>query len=333
MICCKICGKEFKHRLGSHIHVHDITIQQYYDLYIDHNSTKYCPICGKENTFNGLTKGYSAHCSLICKGKDEAVKEKVKQTSLQKYGAENVYASEYGKQKIKNTNLERYGVENPQQNQQIRQKANDTFISRYGGIGWGSKQLLEKTKKTWQQKYGSTNPGAFGTVLYKNALLQRYGVDNPQKDANIKQKTEQTCLLRYGCKNPAQNLEIRNKSEKQHYRYKNINFDSSWELAVWIYYTDKKVKIEREPLRLSYLDSKNNTHYYFPDFKIYGQLIEVKASWRLQRLLGTAKHKCMLKNNVIVWDDDLIKPFLLYCEHKYKTKQWANQFNLKYLGR
>ena len=38
-------------------------------------------------------------------------REKVKQTCLKKYGAENVFASEYGKQKIKKTKLDRYGDE------------------------------------------------------------------------------------------------------------------------------------------------------------------------------------------------------------------------------
>lgn len=327
---CKICGKEFSNRLGSHIQVHNITIQQYYDLYISNNTEKYCPICGKPNTFKGLTKGYTDHCSLLCSRKDIHVKEKVKQTTLRKYGAENVYASEYGKAKIKETNLRRYGVENPQQNKKIREKTKQTVIEKYGCTDYRNSKQVKQAKLI---KYGSENPTAFGSTLYKQGMINKYGVDNPQKVKSIKHKTEQTCLRKYGVRNPAQNLEIHQKSEKQHYRYNEINFDSSWELAVWIYFTDNNIKIEREPIKLPYKDNKHNLHYYFPDFRIYGQLIEVKANWRLQRLFGTNKYKCMLNNNVIIWSDDLIQPFLEYCKNKYKSKNWANQFNLKYIRR
>ena len=227
---CKICGKEYNNRLGSHIKVHNISIQEYYDTYVDNTlSKKYCPICGKENTFLGLTKHYSNHCSVQCVGKDIHVRKKVKQTSLQKYGAENVYASEYGKTKIKETNLRHYGVENPQQNKKIREKTKQTVIKKYGCTNYCNSKQVKQAKLL---KYGSENPTAFGSTLYKQNMINKYGVDNPQKVKSIKHKTEKTCLRKYGVRNPAQNLEIHQKSERQHYKYNEINFDSSWELAV-----------------------------------------------------------------------------------------------------
>lgn len=322
---CKICGKEIENRLGSHIQVHNITIQQYYDLYISTNTEKYCPICGKPNTFYGLTKGYSEHCSKQCSRKDIHVKEKVEQTCLQRYGATNVYASEYGKAKIKETNLRRYGVENPQQDKKIREKTEQTNIKKYGCADC---RRSKQAKQTNLLRYGSENPAAFGSTLYKQGMINKYGVDNPQKVTSIKHKTEQTCLRKYGVRNPAQNLEIRQKTERRHYRYNGINFDSSWELAVWIYFTDHNINIEREPIKLPYYDN-NKLHYYFPDFRIYGQLVEIKASWRLQRLIGTKKYDCMIANKVIIWEDEQIQPFLQYCENKYNDKSWFKQFLLK----
>lgn len=327
---CEICGKEFKNRLGLHIKVHNISIQEYYDTYIDNTlSKKYCPICGKENAFLGLTKHYTDHCSRQCKGKDLKVKEKVKDTCLRKYGANNVYASEYGKQKIKETNLQRYGCENPQQNKEIRTKTKKTCLEKYNGLGWGSNILKYRFKQTCEKKYNSSNPWAFGTSNYKKSMQRIYGVENPQQNENIKSKTEHTNLERYGVRNPAQNELIRQKTERKHYRYNGINFDSSWELAVWIYFTDNHIFIEREPVKLLYMDSRNKSHYYFPDFRIYGQLVEVKANWRLQRLYGTKKYECMKNNNIIVWEDKLILPFLKYCENKYNNKFWFNQFILR----
>lgn len=214
MIKCLICNKQFKSRLGSHIVTHKITIKEYYDKYIRQSNEGICPICGKETSFLGLTKGYSEHCSLKCKGADPKVKEKVENTCLEKYGAPNVYASEYGKQKIKETNIEKYGVEHPQQNKEISEKTTITCKKQYNGRGYASKQILNKIKQTNQEKYGLENPSVFGTDIYKQSIIDKYNVDNPLKSNEIKEKIKQTNLEVYGCENPAQNEEVRQKMYK-----------------------------------------------------------------------------------------------------------------------
>lgn len=47
--------------------------------------------------------------------------------------------------------------------------------------------------------------------------------------------------------------EIRNSnSKRKRYLYQNQHFDSSWELALWIYAKDHNEEIEREPCCFEY---------------------------------------------------------------------------------
>ena len=194
---CAICNIEFS-RLGSHVKTHNISIKEYYDMFIKSNDEDICPVCKKENSFLGLTKGYTSHCSLICKGKDPKVKEKVEQTCLDRYGATNVYASEYGKQQIKQTNLERYGVENPQQNLDIKQKTEQTNLIKYGHTNFSNP---DKAKQT---------------------CLVKYGVDNPAKHKSIQTKIQETTLERYGVKCQFQRPDLREKAlSEEAYRKRN----------------------------------------------------------------------------------------------------------------
>ena len=211
MVTCLICNKQFKSRLGSHIRTHDITIKQYYDTYIRKENEGICPICGQETTFLGLTKGYSEHCSLICKGKDPKVKEKVENTCLDRYGATNVYASDYGKQKIKETCQIRYNADSPQQNKEIREKTENTIKEKYGGLGFESKEITNKIKQTNLDTYSNENPAKFGSEKYKNAISNIYGEDNPMKVPEIKEKAKNTCIEKYGYDNPAKNEKIKQK--------------------------------------------------------------------------------------------------------------------------
>lgn len=207
MIECEICKKKFASRLGSHIKTHNISIHQYYDTYIKEYGEGIC-ICGKPTKFLGLTKGYQDHCSLKCAENDPNIIAKKEQTCLEKYGATNVYASEYGKAKIKETNMVKYNVENPQQNIEIRNKTIETNLKLYGKSAFVND---EKSRQTKLDKYGSENPTAFGSDIFKQSMINIYNVDNPQKYNEIKEKYKSTCIERYGVDNPVKNKEIMKK--------------------------------------------------------------------------------------------------------------------------
>ena len=48
--------------------------------------------------------------------------KKIKSTNIKRYGAENLYASEYGKQQIRKTVLKRYGVPCASKADSVKQK-------------------------------------------------------------------------------------------------------------------------------------------------------------------------------------------------------------------
>ena len=261
MYKCKICKQEFSTRLGSHIRTH-MSIKEYYDRYLKKENEGICPVCGKETTFKGLTKGYTEHCSVQCKGKDPEVKHKVEQTCIEKYGAPNVYASEYGKQKIKSTNIERYGVENPQQNKEIRQKTQETNLKKYGYKDFN----LEKSKQTKLEKYGSTNPTAFGSEIFKQNMINHYGVDNPLKSEEIKEKIRTTNIERYGFDNPAKNEEIKQKIH-----------DTLWENGGYTRAEDRcyNLLLEKYPEALRNYKSEKYPYrcdFYIPSLDLYIEL-------------------------------------------------------------
>lgn len=153
---CKICNVDISSKsITSHIKSHNMTSKEYYDRYLLTDNENKCRVCNKDTVFLGILSGYRKHCSNRCAQLNPETRNKCKKTCLIKYGAENVYASDYGKNKIKqtclskygteyalqsdevkdrikHTNLERYGVENPQQNKEIKEKTNQTNLSRYG---------------------------------------------------------------------------------------------------------------------------------------------------------------------------------------------------------
>lgn len=58
-IKCKICGDMFSCK-GSHLETHhNISRQEYYDLYCGGEKEKYCKRCGKERKFIKISKGYT----------------------------------------------------------------------------------------------------------------------------------------------------------------------------------------------------------------------------------------------------------------------------------
>ena len=335
MIKCLVCNQQFmSHKsLSWHVKHHDLTNKEYYDKYIKKENEGYCLTCGKQTDFISMNKGYKQHCNKQCMSVDNNVQQKrmntnleiygykssfcteetqnkVKQSIKEKYGVDNVYQSEEVKNKIKQTNKERYGVENPQQCQEIREKTKQTNLKRHGHTCSLQSPLIK-------QKVIKTN-------------LERYGAENILSSEIGKQRVKETNLKRYGVENPQQNREIQKKT-LSHYKYNNLNFDSSWEVATYIYFIDHNISIQRLPIRFTYYDINNKKHYYFPDFLIDNKLIEIKGSQFLDntgKLKDKAKQKCMDDNNVIMWTYDDIKQYLTYCTDKFNDKLWYKQFKI-----
>ena len=221
----------------------------------------------------------------------------------------------------KKTSLERYGVENHAQLPEMREKTKLLFKEK-------KEQIQQKRIETCLTKYGLVhNNSKEATEKRKQTIKQRYGI-NPLCSKEALEKARQTCLLKYG-EEYSTRLPAFRAANFSTYKYNNLYFDSSWELAFYIYNTDLNGKIEREPEKLTYYfnDAK---HYYFPDFKIDNQLFEIKSPYLYSKLLipntlENAKLNCMVENNVTIITD--CSKYLTYIKAKY-GKNFLNSFKV-----
>ena len=335
MIKCKICNKEFDtpKQLSWHVKHHNLTNKEYYDEYLKQENEGICETCGKPTQFISMNKGYRHHCCKKCLNEDKAVQEKrlntnekkygyktsfsnkatqdkIKQVIFDKFGVENVFQADEIKEKIKQQNIDLYGVENPQQRPEVKEKTQQTNLKKYGNTcTLQAPCIKEKSIQTNLDKFNA-----------ENVFASEYG----------KQKIKQTNLKKFGVENPQQNREIQRKT-MSHYKYNDLNFDSSWELATYIYCIDNNIPIIRLPIRFEYYDKNNKKHYYFPDFSINNELIEIKGPRYLDengQLKNKDKQKCMNDNNVIMWTEDEVQQYLNYCINKFNDKNWYKQFKI-----
>ena len=198
-------------------------------------------------------------------------------------------------------------------------------------------EFKEKANKTKIAKYGHVNVGQFGSEEHTKAMLTKYGVQTPMESDKIKTKLNESMIAKYGVNRYAKTLDFHKKARKL-YKYNNISFDSSWELALYIYAIDHNEEIIRCPTQFIYYYN-NKKHIYVPDFLYKNQLIEIKGdNWfdesgkmicavdNTKNNLFYAKYLCGINNNVVFWKKDDIKFALNYCIIKYNNKKWYKQF-------
>lgn len=365
---CEICKLEFtsSNLLSKHLSkIHNIDKQQYYDKFLKKEHEGLCLSCGKPTRFKNISSGYFVHCSAKCSRNDPMVIEKTENTTLSRFGVKNVRNSEYYKiksdntklekygdknynnrEKAKKTSIEKYGVESPIQYKEIEQKRDRTnmylfgtdnytqnLINKYGDSNYRNK---EKAKQTCLEKYGVNNPFAADIVKtkIKDTLINRYNVDNIMKSDETIQKVKQTNLVRYGFEWSQQSDEIR-KKQQYRYNFDGQSFDSSWEIAYYIWLKDNNINFIYQPnIRFEYFYN-NIKHYYCPDFLINNQLYEIKGLQffendkminpydRSMDDLYEAKHQCMIKNNVTIITD--CSEYINYVSKKY-TKDFIPLF-------
>ncbi|MGM9968820.1 MAG: hypothetical protein ACI35S_00320 [Anaeroplasma sp.] len=162
-------------------------------------------------------------------------------------------------------------------------------------------------KLTMLNKYGAE------TTLGKNSII-RDKILNKLKTRDWSdsiQKRENTCLLKFGEKSIS-NTEFFKRNKYKRYKFNEIYFDSSWEMAFYVYLKDHNIDFEYQPnIKFEY-NFNNKIHKYHPDFKVNNEIIEIKGEQffdndkminpfdRAQDDLYEAKHQCMIKNNVII---------------------------------
>lgn len=288
--------------------------------------TFYCEVCN-EQVFKRLATFYKGQTKLLCKAC------KTKQGIIEKYGSlENFHRVQ---QELREAAcLKKYGVKNISSTEAMKDKKRKIFAKKEV-----KDKIRASLKKTCLERYGVDcfRKSKECQESIKKTSLQRYGVDNISKSPLFMQKATETWLKKYGVTHPSK---LRNSEHGlffHSYSFDSIGFDSSWELAFYIFCKDHKKDIEREPVSLEY-EFQNKIHTYFPDFRVDGILYEIKGNqflkndgtWqspynRVENDLIEAKRQCALKNNVKILYYKDCKPFLDYVKKVY-GRNYLKQF-------
>lgn len=323
--------------------------QDFYDFYIkDNHSRAECAAFYHvhESTIKSWIRLYNL------KKDRKLINEKRFATNTSRYGGISPSCDPSVMSKVRETNLHRYGAPTPMQNHEVWKKANETLKERYGvACTWDipsvrarKNEILEKTRSTNLLRYGSERYEQ--SEEYKNRIpdmvkkaqathLLKYGApvytmseDFKKKKSEIQKKREQTNLQKYGQCNYSQTEEFRHKTGLK-YWFGEEYFDSSWELALWIYAKDHNEDIERTPCKYAYYYN-GKQHFYYPDFRYRGKIIEIKGDYffdddgkmhspfaKEEDGVFLAKQNCMFENNVIVWTKEQISFAIDYVAETY----------------
>ena len=175
----------------------------------------------------------------------------------------------------------------------------------------------------------------------RSTVKERYGYDHIWKVPEVIKKTQEKIknanIEKYGVPCVMQVIEIVAKTRKK-YLFDGIYFDSSWELAYFIWLRDNKIKFEYHTRSLKYIVN-GKEHYYFPDFIVEGRYVEIKGSHLFNngKLVDfyhqgfskeqlDEKTKCMLNNNVLLITD--VTKQLKYVTYKY-GRNYMKRFKIK----
>ena len=120
--------------------------------------------------------------------------EKRKRTMLDKYGAENPYASNIIKDKIKQTHLKKLGVEHPSKSQLVQKKRSNNYKIKRENDPSIHQHFIDSNRKTREERYGDPN--------YRNIEKQKETIRKKTESEKqiILYKREQTNLKKYGVK-------------------------------------------------------------------------------------------------------------------------------------
>jgi hypothetical protein len=145
------------------------------------------------------------------------VKEKIKNTNLEKYGTEYYMSSEDSKLKRKKTSIEKYGVDNPMKSKIVQEKVKKTNIERYGvEYILSDPSFRSKIELTNTNKYGVDNPSKSEMIKEKiiNTNQERYGYNSPLMNEEVKEKSIKTSMDNYGVDNPMKSKVVQEKVKK-----------------------------------------------------------------------------------------------------------------------
>lgn len=277
-------------------------------------------------------------CKELHKDKDVNIPSEILQNGI-KFGTGTYYPPEVVEKIVEYLNLPRiekykiscqrkYGVDNVSQAQEIKDKKSKTMLTHFGT---DKSFELPQTKQAIKEKYGVDNISQNEEIKKRklNTLEEHYGTTSGISLA------KDTIRKKYGVENVSQNEEIKKKKRKglgKKYFYDNTSFDSSWELAFYVYLKFNDLNFIYQPMDKSFIyEADGKQHTYFPDFKVDNNYIEIKGDHFFDKNgnffnpytnnikkqnIAQAKYKCMVENNIIILREKDIKQYIIFAEEK-----------------
>lgn len=272
----------------------------------------YCRSCGiKVATFNKY--------GVINVFQLKSTKETMKKTCLEKYGVEYISQDKDFRKRVEDTCLRKYGKKNITQTEKFKAAAKATKYRKNDGAYRSEEEKLA-IKKTCLEKYGVEIPCTTkeNRAKAKNSLKEKYGSEYFFHTAAYKQRMTEL----YGGENPDYCPSILSKMKRK-YTFENLHFDSSWEIAYYIWLKDNSKNFEIHPNKHFTYFFDDKKHRYHPDFLVDGKYVEIKGPHLLNEMMientvSNAKYKCMIENDVNVISD--LTPYFTYLKNKYNIR-------------
>lgn len=110
--------------------------------------------------------------------------------------------------------------------------------------------------------------------------------------------------------------------------YDGIHFNSSWELAYYVYSQDHNIMVYRNTTESFIYELDRELHLYFPDFILEdGTFVEIKGRITKAALAKREQFPIDRKYLFLTYED--LKPMLNYCKQRYGTKFWESLYDKK----
>lgn len=277
-----------------------------------HNSKCNASLCDKE--IKSMKYGYPHHCCSQCAKDSDERKRAYECTCEKNYGkgVKNASQSDEVKKKKVMTSQFHYGTDNPAQSPEVKAR------------------MMQTCQKNFGVDYAFQAPEVISKI--RDTFIRDYGVESYSQTDEYDQKVKAKNRQNFGVDYPVQSPEFRKATQKK-YEYKGISFDSSVEIAFYIWHSDNLDEVIAHPSISFEYSCSGVTHKYQPDFEVNGKLFEVKGLHffkskdknsqminpfdRSQDELYEAKHQCMLRNGVTVLTDVDCKKYVKYVEMTY----------------
>jgi hypothetical protein len=188
--------------------------QSLYNFVNDITTAPVCVECTNSVKFINYSKGYHQFCGQKCKNSSNTVKEKRKQTNIEKYGTSSVLTSTHGKEKTRKTIQKKYGVDHYSKTPEFTKKFKATMQDRYQcDYAMQSEELRERYSDSLESNHGVRHPSQ-SPEIYQNrnrAMKEKYGFEHAMQSEQLKERHHQTLQYNYGVDVPLQSEEIHNR--------------------------------------------------------------------------------------------------------------------------